>query len=127
MSYDYELLYLRVSLSLQRKPNSSLRELSRELRVSGRTIERTVLLAARKTFSDLRKGILLECVTTIFVSRPTEVIKKISFELGYKSPRSFSRAIKRACGSSPAELRSDIIRDLVSPKPRAFAKAAWKF
>lgn len=95
--------------------------------MSGRTIERTISLAAGKTFSDLRKGILLECVTAIFASRPTEVIKKISFELGYKSPRSFSRAIRSACGSSPAELRSDVIRDLVSPKPRAFAKAASKF
>ena len=127
MSYDHELLYLRVSLSLQRKPNSSLRELSRELHVSGRTIERTISLAAGKTFSDLRKGILLECVTAIFASRPTEVIKEISFELGYKSPRSFSRAIKRACGSSPVELRSATIRGLVSPQPRPFAKAASKF
>lgn len=126
MSYDHRLLCERVSLILHRKPASSLGQLSRELHVSGRTIERSILLAAGKTFSDLRKGILIESVTAIFASRPTEVIKKISSDLGYNSPRSFSRAVKRACGSSPAELRSYIVRDLLSRKPRAFAKAASK-
>ena len=99
---------------LQDNPCCSLRDLSKELRVSQRTIEKALIIASGKTFRELREEILVERVTSAFTSEPTRKIKGLATELGYKSARSFARAIKRACGSSPEELRSRIIRDLVA-------------
>jgi len=97
---------------LQRTPYGLLGNLSRALGVSQRTIERTVFIASGKTFRDLRKEVLIERVTAVFVSFPARPIKRVAFDLGYNSPRSFARAVKRACGSSPQELRSRVNHDL---------------
>jgi AraC-like DNA-binding protein len=114
MSYDHRLLCEWVSLSLNRDPSSSLGKLSREFRVGQRTIEKAIIAASGKTFRDLREEIMIERVRSAFTSDPTRAIKGLASDLGYKSPRSFARAIRRACGSSPEELRSRIIRDLVT-------------
>ena len=114
MSYDCRLLCERVSLSLHRNPSFSLGKLSRELHASQRTIEKAIIAATGKTFRHLREEIMVERVRSAFTSDPTRPIKGLASDLGYKSPRSFARAIKRACGSSPEELRSRIIRDLAT-------------
>jgi AraC-like DNA-binding protein len=114
VSYDQGLLYKRISQSLHRNASSSLGKLSRELRVGQRTIEKAIIAASGKTFRELREEIMLECVRSTLTSDPTRAIKGLASDLGYKSPRSFARAIKRACGSSPEELRSRIIRDLAT-------------
>jgi len=59
MSYDHRWLCERISLGLHRNPSSSLRELSRELGVSQRTIERSVFITFGKTFRELCKEIRL--------------------------------------------------------------------
>jgi AraC-like DNA-binding protein len=106
VSYDPKLLFEAILLWLHRFPSGLLRDLSRELRVSRRTIEKTVESFTKKTFRQLREELLVERARTLFSSQPTLAIKEVSFDLGYKSPRSFARAIKRASGSSPHELRS---------------------
>jgi AraC-like DNA-binding protein len=103
-----------ILLLLRRAPYCALGELSLELRVSKRTIQKALYIAAGKTFRTLREEVLLERTRTILASYPTRAIKELSFDLGYKSPSSFARAIKRACGCSPEELRSRVIRDLLS-------------
>lgn len=119
MSYDHELLYLRVSLSLQRKPNCSLRELARELHVSRRTIENAVISATGKTFRELQEEFLLLRIKDIFAEAPNATIRKVSLEVGYKSPRSFARAVRRICAVSPRQLRSRIAGELLKSKTRA--------
>ena len=114
MSYDYSSLFFAILLHLQRTPYGLLGNLSRALGVSQRTIERTVFISSGKTFRDLRKEVLIERVTAIFASHPAQPIKELSFDLGYNSPRSFARAVKLACGSSPQELRSRVIHDLLA-------------
>jgi AraC-like DNA-binding protein len=114
VSHDHRLLCEQISLSLHRNPSSSLGKLSRELCVSQRTVEKAIIAASGKTFRDLREEIMVELVRSAFTSDPTRAIKGLASDLGYKSPRSFARAIKRACGSSPEELRSRIIRDLAT-------------
>lgn len=105
MSYERTLLSDAVLAHLRRLPMVRLDDLSRELRVSRRTIEKTVEALTGKTFREMRKEILIERLTGILQSHPSLAIKEISFELGYKSPRSFARAVKRLCDSSPQELR----------------------
>ncbi len=112
MSYEYNFLLDAILLHLQRTPYGPLGNLSRALGVSQRTIERTVFVASGKTLRDLRKEVLIERVTAVFVSGPARPIKQVAFDLGYNSPSSFARAVKRDCGSSPEELRSRIIREL---------------
>ena len=112
MRYEAKFLFDAVSLRLTRTPSRLLGEFSRELRVSRRTIERAVIVASGKTFRKLREEILVERVRSTFTTDPTRGIKELASRLGYKSPRSFARAIRRACGSSPEELRSRIIRDV---------------
>ena len=114
MSYDHELLYLRVSLSVQRKPNSSLRELSRELHVSRRTIQSVVISLTGKTFRAIQEEVLLARVQTILLATPGVTIKELARDVGYRSPRSFARAVRRACGVSPEQLRARIASELVA-------------
>ncbi|SRR6266700_5826887 len=115
MSYAHHKLLLdAILLHLHRTPCSSLGDLSQELRVSRRTLERAIDVAAGRTFRNLREEILVERVRSLLTSHPARAIKELSFDLGYKSSRSFARAIKRACGSSPEKLRSSVICDLVT-------------
>src|SRR5215831_8904705 len=116
VSYDRRLLCERISLSLHRKPSTSLRELSQELRVSRRTIQNTVITIQGKKFRDLRNELLLENVEKLLASAPNATIRQVSLEAGYKSPRSFARAVRRACGVSPQQLRSRISGHLLSHK-----------
>lgn len=112
--YEAKFLWDAILLRLAGTPSGLLGEFSRELSVSQRTIEKGIIIASGKTFRKLREEILVERVRSAFACEPTREIKGLASELGYKSPRSFARAIKRACGSSPEELRSRIIRGLVA-------------
>ena len=119
MSYDHRLLYERVSLCLRRKPNSSLKDVSQELRVSRRTIQNAVVEVTGKKFKDLRDDLFLAKVKNLLSSRSIATIREVSLKAGYKSPRSFARAVRRASGVSPQQLRSRIAGDLRACKARA--------
>ncbi len=112
MSYDLRLLFQEVLIRLHQSPCTTIKELSRSLNVSTRTIERAVQLLAVRSFRRLRKESLLRRVTSEFVSHPEVAFKQVSFDVGFKSPGSFSRAIKRASGLSPKELRCSILPGL---------------
>ncbi|MGB8474092.1 MAG: helix-turn-helix domain-containing protein [Candidatus Acidiferrum sp.] len=112
LSYDHTLLFDVVRQYLRQTPCRVLGDLALELRVSRRTIENSVHVAAGKTFRDVRKEILIERVRNILASDPTMSVKELSFAVGFKSASSFSRAIKRACGSCPEEFRSRVVREL---------------
>lgn len=106
MSYSHNLVFAFVSKRLHEKPATSLGHLSAELGVSHRTIQEIVSEQTGKTFSALRGETLMARVKQLFLSQPGLAIKEASFALGFCSPRSFGRAVKRACGLSPCELRS---------------------
>jgi AraC-like DNA-binding protein len=44
-------------------------------------------------------------VRDIIADQPTVAIKELSYKVGYKSPRSFARAIRQASGLTPKEVR----------------------
>jgi|SRR5580700_2100444 AraC family transcriptional regulator len=112
MSYDHQLLQDTVLSRLRRAPSCLLGDLSRELCVSRRTIQKAVSTATGKTFRHFREEMLVERVRIILASNPMMSVKELSFVVGFKSPSSFSRAIKRACLCCPEELRSRMVREL---------------
>ena len=108
MSYDHRLLCERVSLCLHRNPNSSLKDVSQVLRVSRRTIQNAVVEVTGKKFRDLRDELLLTKVKNLLAVAPVNSIRDVSLEAGYRSPRSFARAVRRVSGDSPQGLRARI-------------------
>src|SRR5437016_7460787 len=105
MSYDHRLLCKRIAVSLRRNPSSPLGKLSPELRVSRRTIQNAIHSVTGRTFRDLRGEILLARIKNLLASPPNSTIRKLSLKAGYRSPRAFARAVRRACGMSPQQLR----------------------
>lgn len=113
MSCKHDLLVDVALRRLSLAPSTLLEGLTRELQVSRRTLQNAINMITGKTFRELRDELLVERVKSLLESQPTREIKELSFELGFESPRSFARAIKRACGFSPAQLRSRIIFQLL--------------
>lgn len=127
MSYDYRLLVKQISLSLNRNPCCPLQSLSGELHVSPRTIQKVVIMTTGKSLRQFREEILFAKLKILLIERPTSAIKELSFTIGYKSPRSFARAIRRACGSSPEQLRSRITRELIVTNSAGKTDFPWFF
>ena len=119
MSYGQRYLFNRITLTLQSKPRCSLAELARELGVSRRTIQNAISAVTGRKFSDLRDEALLERVKSLLISAPNTPTKELAFEAGYRSASAFARAVRRACGISPKELRSRVARKLLTQKARA--------
>jgi AraC-like DNA-binding protein len=117
MSYTPKLLFGKIVDSLDESPSRTLGDLARNLKVRRRTIEGAIKFVTGGTFELLRQEILLVQIRTLFASEPTLSIKGLSFSLGFKSPTSFARSVKRASGFSPEELRIRVARDLSVSKP----------
>src|SRR2546421_7304994 len=105
MSYDPRLLFEEISICLHESPSKTLLDISNNLQVSRRTIEKAISTSTGGTFRRLREEILLTRFRSLCTSQPTLAIKELCFAVGFKSATSFARAIKRACASSPEELR----------------------
>jgi AraC-like DNA-binding protein len=101
---------------LRANPCCPLRELSRRLHVSPRNIQNAINAVTGKKFRDLREEVLFVRVKNLLASAPDTPIRKISLEAGYRSPRSFARALRRAHGVSPRQLRTRIARELLASK-----------
>jgi AraC-like DNA-binding protein len=108
VSYNARLLFEKISDCLHSKPGKTLAELSQRLRVSERTIERACRRLAGRSFRRFREEILLRQVTRFLELQPEIAIKELSFGVGFKSTSSFARAIKRASGLSPEQLRTQL-------------------
>ena len=107
------VLFNRITLMLQGNPCCSLGELSRELRVSRRTIQNAVDAVTGTKFRDLRDELLVVKIKNLLASAPNTTIREVSLDAGYRSPRSFARAVRRACGVSPQQLRTFIADELL--------------
>lgn len=96
---------------LEGDPCRSLSDLSQKLQVSRRTIQNTVNMVTGKKFRDLREKLLLARIQKLLVSAPSKTIRRVSQECGYRSSRSFARAVLRVCGVTPQQLRTRIADD----------------
>lgn len=106
MSYDVTVVFDEIWRRLSRVPLTSIECISSELGISRGTIEKAIKRCSGKTFRALQREALLLRVTTLVSSdAPLLSVKEIAFAVGYQSPRSFARAIRRASGLSPQALR----------------------
>jgi len=124
MSYDPRIpriLFEQIAASLTENPRKTLEELSQSLRVSKRTIKKTVRTVTGGTFRSYREKVLMDRVKGFFAVQPGVAIKVLSIDLGFKSPSSFARAVRRASGSCPGELRTVVAGEL----PRAEKHATF--
>src|SRR5262252_6329049 len=112
MSYDPKLLFEQISVCLNENPRTTLEELAESLQVSQRTIKKTVRLLTGGNFRHYREEVLMERVKGFFAMQPGAAIKVLSIDLGFKSPSSFARAVRRASGACPGELRSVVAGEL---------------
>ena len=108
MSYDPRLLFERILRCLCESPCKTLGDLSQSLHLSERTIQKAVNLSTGKSFRFFRDELILARVKWLFEAQPELPIKELSFGVGFKSASAFARAIKRASGLSPEELRSRV-------------------
>jgi transcriptional regulator GlxA family with amidase domain len=106
MSYNYDSLFGRIFLYMLKDPCISVERLARELNVSRRTIQGVIRARAGKSYSALRQEILVAKTRQLFAEDPSLAIKEVSFAVGFVSARSFARAIRRASGLTPEDLRS---------------------
>ena len=119
MSYARRHLVDRIILILESKPRRSLAELGRELGVSPRKIQNAINAVTAKKFSDLQHSALFEKIESLIKIAPKVLIKELAYEVGYKSPSAFARAVRRVCGISPAEVRSRLARQPPTKKAQA--------
>lgn len=112
MSCNSLLLIHRISACLQESPRKTLGDLSHSLHVSESTLKKIVRSSTGKSFRCFREQILLGRVRHLLVHQPDLAIKELSFDVGFQSASSFARAIRRASGLSPEELRFQIALEL---------------
>jgi AraC-like DNA-binding protein len=109
LSYDPGLLYRTVTKRLSSDPSISVDDLARELKVCRRTVTTTVASFSGTTFREFRGRFIVARVCMLLLNQPSTAIKELAFATGYKSPRSFARAVRRTCGTSPHELRASLV------------------
>lgn len=105
MAYDPRGVFETVCRSLEEAPLTSLGYLSQKLKIERHTIEKSVRRETGCSFRELKKQFAFAAALDRLRSRPTLSIKEISYELGYCSPRSFSRFVRSFSGRTPRELR----------------------
>jgi AraC family transcriptional regulator len=105
MAYDTRVLFMEIQGQLELAPVSSLSDLARTLRLSRNTIEKAARTATGQSWAELQKQHLLRSCEQALRTGGGKSIKEIAFAVGFTSPRSFSRFVRRARGCSPSELR----------------------
>lgn len=110
MSTNPQILFTHIFATLERSPRLSLEDCSHLLRLSPRSVQQAVHAATGASFRALQERALLAEAERL-TSYPPLSIKEIAFATGYKSARSFSRAVRRSCGISPRELRALLLKE----------------
>lgn len=112
MAYQSEFLSARIQTLVNSCLQPSLTHIAGELKVERHTLERVLRKTSGMTFRQLRAESLARRAVLALTGEPGRSVKEISFLLGYKSPRAFSRFVKQSFGVSPGTLR---IRGRISP------------
>jgi AraC-like DNA-binding protein len=109
---DPDLLFRAIAIELDARPHLSLAELSRTFSVSRGMIGKAVASGSGVTFRKFQENVLMNKIRHDLLSKPTFALKELSFDLGFKSPHSFARFIKRVTGQCPHELRSALAENV---------------
>jgi AraC-like DNA-binding protein len=105
--YDHVRLFARAAAVLANDPSLSLRQLARHLRVHPHTLAHIIRERTGAGFSAWRARHRLVAARILFVSRPDLSIKEIAAATGFGSTAVFDRFIRRTCGCSPSQCRTE--------------------
>ncbi len=107
MSYNKQQLAAEVTRILCDNPRLSLATVCSILGVHRHTVEHAcnAVAGGHQGFRSLKGKARLARSLELLRRSSTSSIKMIAFEMGYKSPRSFCRFIKRSTGVSPTLFR----------------------
>jgi AraC-like DNA-binding protein len=109
MAYDLVNLAQWVLSELNKRPRSSLALLAREAAVDRHTIYKAIRLTGKESFRRLQSEILRNKTVELMAKSSNLSIKEISYLLGYRSSRAFSRFIRQGYDKTPSEFR-ELIR-----------------
>lgn len=104
MVYNPSAVLTDATALLRSNPKLTLFDVTRALGLERHTIEKAVRTLTSMTFRQWRLTVQMEQAAQILASSNL-TIKETAFSLGYRSPRSFSRAFRARLGVSPVEYR----------------------
>ncbi len=105
MAYDRRKLFAELDRRLTADPCLRLKQLAHDLGIERHTVEDIVQETKAMTFRRYQRGKLLQKTRVVIRKKPNSSGKEIAAELGYRSPKSFYRFIKRATGWTMTEIR----------------------
>jgi len=108
MAYDHVGLSRWISSELEKRPRTSLALLAREASVDRHTIDKAIRLTGKRSFRQLQSEILKTKAVELITNSANLSIKEISYLLGYRSSRAFSRFIRQGYNRTPSELRKEM-------------------
>lgn len=103
--YGADGLFAKIAAYIDAKPRTSIVEVAARLRVDRHTVERAVREKAGKQFREWRDQILGSKSVAMLAHRPELSIKQVAWELGFRSPKSFTRFMRRTTGHAPCSFR----------------------
>jgi len=124
MTYDVRLLVHATTTRLRAAPACSLTAVAADCGVSRHTLLRAFQRCGLASVAEVRDRLMHERMNVLMTAVPPKSIKEISDGLGFATPQSFARWVKREDGVVPRALRDALCRRLeveASPAHRAGA------
>ena len=115
MAYDARLVVQVAAAALVAAPARRLAAVAAACGVSRRTLVRACLKVGAGSARDLRDAVLHRRMHALMTAAPPKTIKEISTALGFSTPQSFARWLKRADGVAPTALRAALCRRQQAP------------
>lgn len=111
MAYVAIALFDLIVELVSKSPRITIQQLSMLTHVSRRTIQNVVTVKTGSGFRQLQQRVLIRELERLILANPTCAIKELAFGVGYNSPRSFARALRRAIGLTPTEFRALSVKE----------------
>ena len=106
MAYDARLVVQAADTALVAAPARRLRAVAEACGVSRNTLMRACLQCGVGSVRGLRDAVLHRRMHALMTAVPPKSIKEISDVLGFATPQSFARWLKRTDGVAPTALRA---------------------
>ncbi|MFO7694626.1 MAG: AraC family transcriptional regulator [Vicinamibacterales bacterium] len=110
MVYDAWLVVRAAAAALSTAPARRLGAVAAACGVSRYTLMRACLQCGAGSARDLRDAVLHRRMHALMTAVPPKSIKEISDVLGFATPQSFARWLKRTDGVAPTALRAALCR-----------------
>ena len=110
MTYNPNLVVQSALTVIVALPARSLAAVAAECAVSRQTLDRAFRRCGLGSTSHIRNEAIHTRMAALMTAHPPKSIKEISGALGFATPRSFARWLKREDGIVPCALRDDLCR-----------------